>query len=210
MIIDPKWSSLVDVFLEFNAKLNLSAIRDPEGVYQKHVLDSIELLHIDEIVKELADDSKTMYVADVWTWGWFPLLPLAMSFPHIHFMGIDSVRKKLQAIQNMCIQLGIKNCEFLWTRIEECKIHYDIITARAVAHVEKLLPRLEKMLKPWSKLILYKQLKGADEEWNGEKTERDCMLELLPKYNLILKYEHLYTLFEGDIQRVIYVLEKWI
>lgn len=69
------------------------------------------------------------------------------------------------------------------------------------------------MLKPWSKLILYKQLKesdGSDKEWDWEKTERDIMLELLPKYKLTLKYEHLYTLFEGDIQRVIYVLEKWI
>lgn len=43
------WQELIDIFLEWNKKLNLSAIRDAQGVYVKHILDSIELLKVVDI-----------------------------------------------------------------------------------------------------------------------------------------------------------------
>lgn len=204
MNIDPKRNQLIQTFLKYNSILNLSAIRDEQWVYVKHILDSLELL-------KCFDFTSVKTLADIGTGGWFPLLPLALSFPEIQCTGIDSVRKKLQAIQDMCLELHIDNCSFLWTRLEECSMKYDCITARAVAHVEKLFPRIEKMLKPWTKLILYKQMKADQDLENPQLSERSIMMSMLKQYKLKCTKEHIYTLFPGDIERVIYILERqWI
>lgn len=200
---EPERNQLTQTFLKYNSILNLSAIRDEEWVYIKHILDSLELL-------KCFDFEGVKTLADIGTGGWFPLLPLAMSFPEIQCTGIDSVRKKLQAIQDMCTELHIDNCSFIRTRLEEYSGTYDCITARAVAHVEKLFPRVEKMLKPWTKLILYKQLKD-EVLWDMQQSERTIMMSMLPHYKLKYIKEHIYTLFPGDIKRVIYVLERqWV
>jgi 16S rRNA (guanine527-N7)-methyltransferase len=206
MTIDPKRQKLIDTFLHYNSILNLSAIRDAEWVYQKHILDSLELLNVKAFTDYIWQQKQQIAMADIGTgWG-FPLLPLAMSLPDVHFTWIDSVRKKLQAINDMCDELKINNVEFLRERIEQITTSYDVITARAVAHIEKLLPRVEKMLKPGSKLILYKK---AEINEYGVTPEREIMMKLLAKYKLKLIKEHYYSLFDGDIQRVITILEKW-
>ena len=89
----------------------------------------------------------------------------------------------------MLAKLNVKNAKVLWTRIEEYKWEKaDIITARAVAYSDKLLKRS------------YSHLKDDD--------ERSLLLELCKKYHLSLEKEIEYSLFEEDIQRVIYVLRK--
>lgn len=219
--IDAKWQNLVDTFLRYNAQINLSAIRDPEGVYVKHILDSLELLKIVdfetgklgvthknkeewqgsiEALKHWSNVAqKRLKIADIGTGGWFPLLPLAISYPDVLFVGIDSVRKKLQAIESICKELEIANVELERARIEDMREKFDIVTARAVAHVEKLIPWVHGLLKSGSKLILYKEVK---------QEEKEAMVKLLWIYKLKLIQEHTYILFEGDIQRVIYVIEK--
>lgn len=69
---------LIDVFLEKNTHLNLSAIRDAEGVRNKHILDSLELT---KIVNFPTGTS----CLDVGTGGGFPLLPLAITYPEVRF-----------------------------------------------------------------------------------------------------------------------------
>ena len=88
----------VDVFLTKNAELNLSAIRDAEGVFVKHVQDALE---INKKVTFVSGQS----VIDVGTGGGIPLLPLAISNPHVQFTGLDSVRKKTEAVADMAKQL---------------------------------------------------------------------------------------------------------
>jgi 16S rRNA (guanine527-N7)-methyltransferase len=110
-----------------------------------------------------------------------------MSLPDMQFVGIDSVAKKLQAIQDMCSELSIQNVTLLWDRIEYMKKTFDIVTARAVAHIEKLLPRVHNLLRPGSLLILYKEAKSD---------EYQIMLRLLPQFDLKLIKEHRYSLFE--------------
>ena len=75
------------------------------------------------------------------------MLPLAMSFPEISFTGIDSVRKKIQAIFDIAETLKLTNVSLVRNRIEDMDQQFDIVTARAVAHVEKLIPRAQSLLK---------------------------------------------------------------
>lgn len=193
-MILPKRKTLIDIFIKYNQKLNLSAIRDAEGIYVKHILDALELLKALSLA-----DHKGITIADVGTGWWFPLLPLAISFPDISFYGIDSVTKKCNAIKAMCDDLGLTNVQLIPKRIEDIVQSFDIVTARAVAHVEKLIPWVSRLVKPGGKLILYKQ------QW---EEEYQVLLNLAPKYGFSLDKEYIYTLFEWDIKRVIYILSK--
>lgn len=184
---------LIDIFLEKNWKLNLSAIRDTEGVRIKHIQDSLELL-------KLWVFQSGMMVSDIGTGGGFPLMPLAISLPEVEFLGMDSVKKKTVAVNEMLAELGVKNAKVIWTRIEEYDGElFDIVTARAVAYSDKLLKWAFPLLKKWGRLLLMKEVKPE---------ERSLILNLCKKYHLLLEQEHYYQLFEWDIQRVIYVLKK--
>jgi len=183
---------LITVFLEKNSQINLSAIRDEDWVQKKHINDSIELLKLDLI-------KPSMFVLDVGTWGWFPLLPLAMSLPDTNFVGLDWRKKKIDAINDMVNQLGIKNAKWSWSRIEDYRWQFDILTARAVAYTDKLIPWSYHLVKKWWLFVLYKQRKPE---------ERADLHSIARKKKLLIQEEHRYTLFEGDIERVIYVLKK--
>lgn len=184
---------LIQLFLAMNQKLNLSAIRDEEGVRVKHIQDSLMLL-------ETGLFTAWKLVIDVGTGGGFPLMPLALSCPELKFLGIDSVRKKTLAVNEILAQLGAKNAQVLWTRIEDYQGEKaDLLTARAVAYSDKLLKRSYPLLKKWGVFVLMKQEIAE---------ERELLLQLCKKYNLHLEQERKYQLFEGDIQRVIYVLRK--
>ena len=191
--MDKKRKQLIKVFLEKNSQINLSAIRDEEGVYFKHILDALEISKAFEL-------KEWMQVCDVGTGWWFPLLPLAIEYPNVDFTGIDSVRKKIDAVLDMTKQLWISNIDLLWKRSEDYKDkQFDVVTARAVAYVDKLLPRTKHLLKQWGVWILFKQV---------DELERQDLLQLCASMNLKLEKRHTYKLFEWDIERVIYVVRR--
>lgn len=212
MIIDSRRQALIDVFLEQNKQVNLSAIRDPQWVYIKHIVDSLELLKIVDLQERQDQYHGALRVGDVGTGGGFPLLPLAMTYPSIQFVWIDSVHKKLQAISHITGALHMENVTLLWSRAEDVRQSFDVLTARAVAYIDKLLPWVQNLLKPWAKLILYKKAEvnpdRRDVNLNSDRSERELMIQLLPRFGLTLEREHVYQLFEGDIWRAIYVLSK--
>lgn len=122
----------VDVFVAKNSELNLSAIRDADGVFVKHVQDALELNQIRKF-------EEGQQIIDVGTGGGIPLLPLAISNPDVHFTGLDSVKKKTVAVADMVDQLGISNVDVVWSRAEDHKVKYDILTARAMAYIDDLM-----------------------------------------------------------------------
>ena len=106
-----QFEKLSEVFLAQNSKLNLSAIRDRDGVFTKHFLDS---LFAARFLKSEKFDS----IFDLGCGGGFPLLPLSIIFPKKNFWGIDSVQKKIAATREMSADLNLKNVEFLPHRAE--------------------------------------------------------------------------------------------
>lgn len=185
--------NLIQIFLEKNKQINLSAIRDEDWVMVKHIQDSLEL-------EKIIDRKEWMRIADIWTGGWFPLMPLAISHPECNFVWIDSVRKKTIAVWEILEELGVKNVEMMRTRIEEIKDQtFDLVTARAVAYADKLLNRAAPLVKKWWKIALMKQM---------NQEEKEVMLKEIQRRKLTLESEHHYELFEWDIERVIYILRK--
>ena len=187
------WNLLVQKFLEKNNQINLSAIRDEEWVRVKHIQDSLEL-------EKIIDWKEWMKIADIWTGGWFPLMPLAISHPECNFVWIDSVRKKTIAVWEILDELWVKNVEMMRTRIENIKNQtFDLVIARAVAYSDKLTNRATPLVKKWWKIALMKQV-------NDE--EKEILLATARKKKLLLEKEYNYKLFDWDIERVIYILRK--
>lgn len=93
---------MIGCFLDRNSKINLSAIRDADGIREKHILDSLELT-------ELIDLEAGLHALDLGTGGGFPLLPLATVYPDVQRTGIDARRKKVDVVNSMIASLGLTN-----------------------------------------------------------------------------------------------------
>jgi 16S rRNA (guanine527-N7)-methyltransferase len=183
---------LIDTFLKKNTEINLSAIRDAQWVYTKHILDSLELQKFFYL-------QAGVRVIDVWTGWWFPLLPLAISNPLVHFVWLDSVRKKTDAVAAMASILWLQNISMVRARAEDHHEIYDILTARAMAFSDKLFSWTYHLVKKWWHFVLYKMFSEEEESWIDSYALQRKMTIL---------HKHYYKLFDDDIQRVIYVLQK--
>ena len=184
---------LVNLFLEKNKEINLSAIRDTKWVRNKHIQDSLEL-------EKLVQRKPWINVIDVWTGGWFPLMPLAISHPECNFVWVDSVRKKTIAVWEILSKLWVENVEMIWSRIEDIKgKQFDVVTARAVAYADKLIDWVFPITKKWWTIFLMKQESGE---------EKEILLKKIKEKKLIFKKEHHYKLFDDDINRVVYIIQK--
>lgn len=138
--METRRKELIDQFISINSHTNLSAIRDPEGIQVKHIQDSLE------INKILVLKPKST-LCDVGTGGGFPLLPIAISNPDVQCTGVDSTKKKVEAVNEIISNLKIMNAKVVRTRAEDHKEEYDYVTARAVGYIDKLLPRVHHLVK---------------------------------------------------------------
>jgi 16S rRNA (guanine527-N7)-methyltransferase len=110
-----------------------------------------------------------------------------MTHPDVTFTGIDSVKKKVVAVNEIISSLSITNVNVVRSRIEAFKKQtFEYATARAVAYVDKLIPWAYPLLKAEGTLVLMKQ---KNEE---EKAE---LLHLCKQRHLQFMKEHTYTLF---------------
>lgn len=125
-----KFEALYDCFVEWNGKINLSAIRDRDGIFEKHFVDSLLAMKFFEF-----DNKK---ILDLGAGGGFPSLPLAIMNPKSSILAVDSVGKKTRAITDMAAQLGL-NVQTCNERIEtlgqdkEYREQFDLVIARALA-----------------------------------------------------------------------------
>lgn len=157
------FEKFLNLFIEQNAKLNLSAIRDAQWIIEKHFIDSIMLDNFIELHWK---------VLDIWTWWWFPWIPLAIMNKEYSFTLIDSTRKKIESVNHFCWELWLRNCIWIWWRAEELakkeelKWQFDFIVSRATAYLPQILDWSYPFLKKWWKMIFYKLYRDEElEDW---------------------------------------------
>lgn len=133
-----------EILLIENGTLNLTAITDPAAVLHRHVLDSLSVaLAVPVVARE-----QPLHVIDVGTGGGLPALPLAIAFPHWQVTALDSIGKKVRAVERMRSHLGLHNVIPLVGRAEDMArlpVHresYHLVVARAVAALPTLLEYL--------------------------------------------------------------------
>lgn len=143
-----KFEKFLEIFKQKNSQINLSAIRDDNWIIEKHFVDSV-MLNIFLDFLEIENPK----VADLWTgWG-FPLIPLAIVNPEVNFVWIDSVGKKLKAIDEFAEKLELKNIKTLNWRAEEIgqnldyRENFDFVVSRATAYLPTLLEYAIPLLK---------------------------------------------------------------
>jgi 16S rRNA (guanine527-N7)-methyltransferase len=178
-VLEERLRLLMRVFLEENAKINLSALRTEDTCWVGNILDSLPLL---EMLPRLGEVKR---IIDVGTGGGFPLLPLAIAMPDTHFVGLDATGKKVDTVRRIAAKAGIANVELLQGRSEQAahdKPHrdaYDLVLARAVAPLPTLLELTGPFARIGGHLILWKSLHADEEIAQSKRAAQE--LHLVPE-----------------------------
>lgn len=127
-----QYEALYDLYLDWNSKINLISRKDIGNLYEKHILHS---LGIAKVIR-FTDGSAVM---DVGTGGGFPGIPLAIMFPNVNFLLVDSIGKKVKVAENVAQSIGLQNVECRHCRAEEEKREFDFVVSRAVMPLPDLV-----------------------------------------------------------------------
>ena len=192
-----QFNTYIELLIETNKSLNLTAITDPHEVAVKHMVDSLSCLD-EHVFKEGAT------VLDLGTGAGFPGIPLAIMRPDLRITLFDSLQKRLRFLEGVISQLGLTNVVTLHGRAEETaklsdyREQFDIITSRAVAR----LAVLAEWSLPFGRIGGYLvALKGA--AYEEELQEAKKALDILGKATVQVKPVTLPTL--DDKRAVLYV-----
>ena len=154
--------------LEWNEKVNLTAITDPEEFEMKHFADSV-MSAGNDIMKNAKK------IIDVGTGGGFPGIPLAILFPDKQFTLMDSLGKRIKIIDQLAKEIGIKNVELVHARAEdlakkkEYREQYDVCVSRAVANLATLSEYCIPFVKIGGYFAPYKTAAAEEEIAEGKK-----------------------------------------
>ncbi len=191
-----KYYNYMNLLLEWNEKINLTAIIEPREIILKHFVDSLT------IAKYIKDDEKLI---DVGTGAGFPGIPLSIVKENTDIVLLDSLNKRINFLEEVKENLKLENITTIHGRAEEFgknkneREKYDIATSRAVAPLNILLEYLLPLVKVGGKAIC---MKGSNiEEIENAKNA----LEILG--GKIEKTEEI-TLPNSDIKRNIIIVKK--
>ena len=182
------------LILEWNDKVNLTAIKDEKEFIVKHFIDSLTInKYIDANAK----------LIDVGTGAGFPGLPLKM-FHEEHFVTlIDSVNKKVNVLNDIILRLELKNVEAVHTRAEDFakdnREQYDVAVSRAVANMSTLVEYLIPFVKVGGTIICMKG-PNFEDELNEAKKAIKVLCGTIDKIESIL--------IDGELERNIIIIKK--
>jgi 16S rRNA (guanine527-N7)-methyltransferase len=115
----------------WNEKINLISRNDTEHLAERHILHSLS-------IAKIISFKKNTVVLDAGTGGGFPGVPLAIMFPDVQFILVDSVRKKINTVTEICDAVGLKNIQTINNRVEDVDVKCDFIVSRAVATLSEI------------------------------------------------------------------------
>lgn len=151
------YNDYIQAFLKQNAKLNLISKNDEKFLWEKHIFDSLSI----EKFFEKYGKGKTML--DIGTGGGFPALPVAFTYKDIDVYPLDSIRKKINAINEMKDELNLENVFPICERAEKLSQKFDLITSRAVAPLKVISGYALPLLKKDGYFVAFKSVKAQEE-----------------------------------------------
>ena len=168
----------MNAFLRQNAAVNLISKNDEKFLWEKHVFDS---LSIEKFFKKyyplpLAEGRKLL---DIGTGGGFPAVPIALTYPDLKVTALNSIRKKINAIENIKHELNIQNLIPICNRAENLTEKFDIITSRAVASLDKICAYALPLLKENGFFVAYKSRKTPEEIAAAYKILKEYSAEVI-------------------------------
>jgi 16S rRNA (guanine527-N7)-methyltransferase len=153
--------------LDWNTRVNLTAITQPEEVLSKHFLDSLSLLQA--LPASLLQDQPTLRLLDIGSGAGFPGLPLKIVYPSWRVVLLEATGKKVSFLQHLIDMLELNGVESVHGRAEdfahkrEYRAAFDLVTARAVASLPTLLEYSAPFCRPSGLIVLPKKGDFAQE-----------------------------------------------
>ncbi|HBG59090.1 16S rRNA (guanine(527)-N(7))-methyltransferase RsmG [Proteiniphilum sp. UBA1028] len=127
-----QFDALPGLYADWNAKINVISRKDIGNLTLHHVLHSLAIARYISFVPGTR-------IMDVGTGGGFPGIPLAIFFPEIHFLLLDSIGKKIKVAEAIAKEIGLSNVEVKHARVENEKNKYHFIVSRAVMVLPELV-----------------------------------------------------------------------
>ena len=187
----------MELLLEWNQKINLTAITEPEEIILKHFIDSMT------IAKHIKENAK---VIDVGTGAGFPGIPLKIIREDIEVTLLDSLNKRINFLNEVINQLKLEKIQAIHSRVEEFgqnkkyRETFDYATSRAVANLSTLAEYLVPLVKTKGMCI---SMKGADVKEEIQQSEKAISI-LGGKIESIEKFQ----LPRSDMDRNIILIRK--
>ncbi len=181
-----QFEALMPLYKEWNNKINVISRTDIDNLYTHHILHSLSIAHF--INNYYKQNVPQLNIMDLGTGGGFPGVPLAIFFPNINFLLVDSIGKKITVVQNIIDSLQLNNAKAIKGRAEEIDIKeyipsskFNWIVSRAVTSLDNFIPWVKGR---YSDGIL--ALKGGDvnEELAQAAKKRVVYLENVKVYQI--------------------------
>ncbi|MEI4396195.1 16S rRNA (guanine(527)-N(7))-methyltransferase RsmG [Streptococcus agalactiae] len=188
------------LLVEWNEKINLTAITDKEEVYLKHFYDSIA-----PILQGYIDNSP-LSILDIGAGAGFPSIPMKILYPEIDITIIDSLNKRINFLNILANELELSGVHFFHGRAEDFgqdrlfRAKFDIVTARAVAKMQVLAELTIPFLKVNGRLIALKAAAAEEELISAEKALKTLFSQVTVNKN--------YKLPNGDDRNITIVSKK--
>ena len=149
--------------VEWNEKINLTAITEKREVYLKHFYDSLTLAFNRDMTKE------KISLCDVGSGAGFPSIPLKIAFPNLHISIVDSLNKRINFLKELTDDLKLDNVSLYHSRAEDFgqnpkyRESFDYVTARAVARLNVLAELCLPLVKQGGQFLAMKAAKSEEE-----------------------------------------------
>ena len=146
------------LYEEWNARINVVSRKDMEHLYTRHILHSLA-------IAKVCSFEAGARVVDIGCGGGFPSVPLAIMFPEVEFVGVDSIAKKIRVVEGIKAGANIDNLTAINSRAEQLGEKFDYVVSRAVTEMARFMPWAWPLLRKGQRGtlpngILY--LKGGD------------------------------------------------
>ena len=123
-----QFTDLQELYEHWNAQINVISRKNMDTLYTNHILHSLAIAKVIQF-------EKGTKILDIGTGGGFPGIPLAILFPEVDFLLVDSIGKKIKVVNEVSSAIGLTNVIALHERAENIKDTFDFVVSRAVTNM---------------------------------------------------------------------------